>query len=437
MRRAGSAIVGNPDASIAAARGGRRGARRDGRASARTPRCSSRSAPTSISSAPAAAASRGSRHPRRRERPGPRRPGRRREDEIGPAVAVLALADVGPRRSASPEPGAEDAIGSEVEAQLGRSPTETDLVVVFADPLGMRRDAARRRPRRSAARDRRGRRRGARRGAIARCSRAPIAPCAAALCGLVLSLDAPARVAVSQGCRPITDPIAVDARRGQLDPRARRQAGARRLPRDRARAAGGGSAPRRRARARGAAAQRAPSRRQRRRLGRAPRRRLRARAPRLRAARAAARRHRACVSRCATPISPARIWRARSPASRGPASAGLYLSSSARGRALFRHRGLESAIVARALAPAPLAGLFGSFEIAPLAGSPGTARPRRRPRRDLSCLGDVPAALPFLPSGTSPRQRPFVRFGIEEGAACVGPRRSFPRCATTRPTPRR
>ncbi len=53
----------------------------------------------------------------------------------------------------------------------------------------------------------------------------------------------------------------------------------------------------------------------------------------------------------------------------GPASAGLHLSSFARGRALFQHPGLESALVASALAPAPVAGLYGSFEIAPLAGS--------------------------------------------------------------------
>ena len=53
----------------------------------------------------------------------------------------------------------------------------------------------------------------------------------------------------------------------------------------------------------------------------------------------------------------------------GPARAGLHLSSFARGRALFQHPGLESALVAGALSPAPVVGLYGSFEIAPLAGS--------------------------------------------------------------------
>jgi small ligand-binding sensory domain FIST len=58
----------------------------------------------------------------------------------------------------------------------------------------------------------------------------------------------------------------------------------------------------------------------------------------------------------------------RALATTGPAAFGLHLLASDRGRALLGHAGLESAMVARAFAPAPVAALFGSFEIAPLAG---------------------------------------------------------------------
>ena len=131
------------------------------------------------------------------------------EDEAGPAVAILALCglDAVAFRVAGTS-GVEEAIGPEIEALLGRSTTESDLVIVFADPLAL--DATRLaaalldlRPATvvgaGAALDAGGRSllacgdRGLRGGA----------------CGLVLSLDAPARVAVSQGCRPITDPFTV------------------------------------------------------------------------------------------------------------------------------------------------------------------------------------------------------------------------------------
>jgi len=53
----------------------------------------------------------------------------------------------------------------------------------------------------------------------------------------------------------------------------------------------------------------------------------------------------------------------------GPSAFGLHLCASDRGRSLFRHEGLESALVARALAPAAVAALFGSFEIASIGGA--------------------------------------------------------------------
>jgi small ligand-binding sensory domain FIST len=55
-------------------------------------------------------------------------------------------------------------------------------------------------------------------------------------------------------------------------------------------------------------------------------------------------------------------------AAAGPAI-GLYLSCSGRGRGLFRHAGLETAYVARALSPAPLGGMFGAFQFGPVAGA--------------------------------------------------------------------
>ena len=289
------------------------------------------------------------------------------EDDVGPAVAVLALCGVeGATFRVTGASGVEEAIGPEVEALLGRSTTETDLVVVFADPLGS--DATRLA------------------GALADLQPATVVGSGAALdaagrpllacadravrsgaCGLVLALDAPARVAVSQGCRPITDPFTATRVEGnwilELDGKpaldvyceiARaplaadlRHAAARLL-----------AAIPLRARRRGDAGDWVA----RRIAGFAPERRAFALPEPLRVG---------TVLRFA--LRDADL--AREDLSRalagvgGPTSAGLYLSSFARGRALFQHPGLESALVASALAPAPLAGLFGSFEIAPLAGS--------------------------------------------------------------------
>jgi len=290
------------------------------------------------------------------------------EDEDGPAVAVLALCGVEATTfRVAGTSGVEEAIGPEVEALLGRSTIETDLVVVFADPLGI--DATRLA------------------GALADLQPATVVGAGAALdaagrpqlaiaeravrsgaCGLVLALDAPAHVAVSQGCRPITDPFTVTRVEGnwllELDGKpaldvyceiAReplaadlRQAAARLLV-----------AIPLRARRRGDAGDAWVARRV---AGFAPERRAFALPEPLRVGtllRFALRD--ADLAREDLSRALARVV--------GPVSAGLYLSSSARGRALFQHPGLESALVASALAPAPLAGLFGSFEIAPLAGS--------------------------------------------------------------------
>ena len=53
----------------------------------------------------------------------------------------------------------------------------------------------------------------------------------------------------------------------------------------------------------------------------------------------------------------------------GPPVAGLYLSCSGRGQGLFGYAGLETAYVAGAIAPAPLGGMFGSFQFGPVAGA--------------------------------------------------------------------
>jgi small ligand-binding sensory domain FIST len=55
--------------------------------------------------------------------------------------------------------------------------------------------------------------------------------------------------------------------------------------------------------------------------------------------------------------------------SKATPAAGLYLSCSGRGRGLFRHAGLETAYVTQGLAPAPVAGMFGSFQLGPVAGA--------------------------------------------------------------------
>ena len=45
------------------------------------------------------------------------------------------------------------------------------------------------------------------------------------------------------------------------------------------------------------------------------------------------------------------------------------MSCSGRGQGLFGYAGLETAYVAGAIAPAPLGGMFGSFQFGPVAGA--------------------------------------------------------------------
>ncbi len=54
-----------------------------------------------------------------------------------------------------------------------------------------------------------------------------------------------------------------------------------------------------------------------------------------------------------------------------PAACGLYFDCCARGSAFFGVPGLEAAYLENALAPAPIAGMFGSHELGPLADSRG------------------------------------------------------------------
>jgi len=286
------------------------------------------------------------------------------EEEERPAVAILALAglDATPFRLADLA-GAEEAAGAELEAALGRSAREGDLVVLLADPVAL--DVRR---------------------LLAGCDEvlapgslvgaaAAIGPdgrpglvwtgreaVASGACGLVLHLPQPARVVVGHGCRPITDPLPVTradghwvlelAGRPALD--VYREAAGAPLAADLRRA--GELVVAALPRGRGDEFVVRPV------AGFAPERRAFALAEDL---------------RLGTPLRLALrdadlaredLARALATAS-APAAAALYLSCSGRGRGLFRHAGLEAAVVAHALGATPLAGLFGSFQFGPVAGA--------------------------------------------------------------------
>jgi small ligand-binding sensory domain FIST len=290
-----------------------------------------------------------------------------REEEGGPACAVLALRGVDAALFAvSGEVGAAEAIGAEVEALLGRSTCESDLVVVFADPLAAD-------PRALAE-------------ALATLGPATVVGAGAGLegagstrllagnrsaaggaCGLVIALPEPPRVAVSQGCRPVTEPLVVtrasghwvlelagkpaldvyrDVVRAPLAEDLRRAAESMLLALPRS------SRPR----ARGTPSQSWVARRI---AGFAPERGAFA-APEPVAVGSALR-------FALRDADFAREELSRALATTGAAAFGLHLLASDRGRALLGHAGLEAAMVAHAFAPAPVAALSGSFEIAPLA----------------------------------------------------------------------
>jgi small ligand-binding sensory domain FIST len=288
-----------------------------------------------------------------------------RERRDGPAAAVLVLCGVEAAAFSIPgDPGACEAIGLTVEALLGRSPLESDLVLVFADPLGVE-------PRPLAE-------------ALGELAPAVVAGAGAALggsgallatgerlapagaCGLVVSLAAPPRLAVSQGCRPITDPLTVTRASGHW---VFELAGKPAL--DVYREAVGGPLAEDLRRAGESVLAAVPRRARRgppgdawvacRLAGFSVERRAFALPEPLRVGSA--------LRFALRDADFARDELVRALASLGSAAAGLHLCASDRGRTLFRHPGLESALVARGRAPGAVASLFGSFQVAPLAGS--------------------------------------------------------------------
>jgi small ligand-binding sensory domain FIST len=310
------------------------------------------------------------------------------EEEERPALGVLALGGV------EAEPfllrdlaGVEDAAGVEVEAVLGRSASERDLVVLLADSLVLD-------PQRllrgldetlgPATLVGAGAALGARGRALTWSGR-EVATGGAS--GLALRLARPARTVLTQGCRPITEALCVTRTEGrwilELDGRpaldvyrevareplaadlrraAERLVAALPRPRgpERAQAAGyvarsvAGFAPERgafalveelRPGARIRLALRDAG------LAREDLKRV------LDGMRAAEGSQRAGSRRTGAGAEP-----------RGPV-AGIYLCCSGRGRGLFEHAGLESAYVAQALEPAPVGGMFGAFPFGPVAGA--------------------------------------------------------------------
>jgi small ligand-binding sensory domain FIST len=276
----------------------------------------------------------------------------------GPAISVLAIAGVDAVSFAIGRDDGPEAIGLEVESRLARSLCESDLVVVFSDPLGPE-------PARLVE-------------ALGALAPATIVGAGAALeapgrqllacgdrragigaCGLVLPLATPAHVGISQGCRPITDPLAVTRVSGhwvlELDGKPALD-----VFRDVAREPLADDL-RRAAESLLVALPRGTSWVPRRIAGFAPERRAFAvsASPRV-------------GSRLRFALRDADLAREdllRALAGLGPAAFGLHLCASDRGRALFRHEGLESALIARALAPGAVAALFGSFEIARIGGA--------------------------------------------------------------------
>ncbi len=285
------------------------------------------------------------------------------EEEDRAAVSVLALAGI----EATPFrleqlAGAEEAAGAELEAALQRSTRCGDLAVLMADPVAL--DL----PRLLASIDEVLPPRALVGSAAAVGPRGPegLLWCgrevaAGGACGLVLHLDEPARISVSHGCRPITERMHVTRVEGhwvlEIDGRPAlevyRDAAGSLLGSDLVRAGGRLLV----------ALPRGPIRTDfvvRHVTGFAPERQAFALADPLRSG---------------SPLQLALrdgdlaredLQRALAVAG-GPAAAALYLSCSGRGQSLFRHAGLETATVARALGPTPLAGMFGSFQFGPIA----------------------------------------------------------------------
>jgi small ligand-binding sensory domain FIST len=285
------------------------------------------------------------------------------------AVAVLALVGVEAEAFLLDDlAGAEEGAGLEVEARIGGSARERDLVMILADAASL----------------------DARRlvaglgetlapalvvGAGTSCGRGGsgvqwrgLQVASGAASGLVLRGEVPPRVVVSQGCRPVTDAMTVTRSEGhwvlEIDGRPAlevyREVARGPLAEDLRRASGrllvalpgsAGCA----ALARGDFAVRNVS-------GFAE--------PRGAFAVAEALRPGARIALALRDGDLARddLKRALEGVDgEGEAACALYLSCTGRGRALFGHPGLEVAYVDQAVG-VPLAGLFGSFQIAPVAG---------------------------------------------------------------------
>lgn len=285
------------------------------------------------------------------------------EEEERPAVAVLALAGLAATPFRMPDlAGLEDAAGDELAAALGRPAAPGDLVVLFVDPVAL--DLRRLLGACDAVLPP-----GALVGAAAAIGpdgRAGLAwsgreVLAGGACGLVLHLPRPARVLVPQGCRPITDPLPVTRSDGhwvlELGGRPaldvyREVAGAP-LAADLRRSAERVVV----ALPRGASdtwVARPVA-------GFAPARRAFALAEDLKPG--------APLRLALRDADLAREDLRRALAGAAPAAAALLLGCSGRGRGLFRHAGLEAALVARALGATPLAGAFGAFPLGPAAGA--------------------------------------------------------------------
>jgi small ligand-binding sensory domain FIST len=287
------------------------------------------------------------------------------DEEERPAVSGLALTGV----EATPFRlehlvGAEEAAGAELEAALQRSTRPGDLVVLLADPvaldmprlLGSIDEAMPPRALVGAA------------AAVGARGRAALLWCgrevaAGGACGLVVHLDAPPRIFVTHGCRPITELLHVTRAEGhwilEIDGRPAievyREAAGSPLGADLLRAGERLLV----------ALPRGPSGDDfivRHVTGFATERRAFAMADPLRAG---------ATFRLAlrdADLAREDLQRALAVAD-GPAAAGLYLSCPGRGQRLFRHAGLETATVANALGTTPIAGMFGSFQFGPVAAS--------------------------------------------------------------------
>jgi len=298
------------------------------------------------------------------------------EEQERPALGILVLTGV----EAAPFllrdlAGVEDAAGPEIEAVLGGSAGERDLVVVLADSLALD-------PQRLL------------RGLDLTLGPATLVGAGAALgasgrslvwsgrevaadavSGLALRLARPPRTVLTQGCLPITESLCVTGAEGhwilELDGRPAldvyREVARGPLAADLRRAAERLVVALPRPRGREAQDPGAAAYVARNVAGFAPERGAFALVEELRPG---ARIHLALRD---AGLAREDLKRAlegmRAGASAGDPAAGLYLSCSGRGRDLFEHAGLETAYVAQALEPAPVGGMFAAFPFGPVAGA--------------------------------------------------------------------